>query len=714
YQICEKLNPTNCDPATVTVTVTPPVIIAQNDTINGGNGTTGNPNAGNVLNNNGNGFDTLNGSNVAISQVNLTVTTPATPIGNNPVPIISTTTGQVSVPAGTPAGTYTLVYQICEKLNPTNCDPATVTVTVTAPAIIAQNDTISGGNGTTGNPNAGNVLNNNGNGPDTLNGSPVAISQVNLTVTTPATPIGNNPVPSISTTTGQVSVPAGTPAGTYTLVYQICEKLNPNNCDSANVTVTVAPPPIVATDDPINGGNGTSGNPNVGNVLNNDTLNGNPVSISQVNLTITTTATPIGNNPVPLISPSNGQVSVPPGTPAGTYTMVYQICEKLNPNNCDPGTVTVTVSSPLIIAQDDTINGGNGTTGNPNAGNVLNNNGNGNDTLNGINVAISQVNLTVTTPATPIGNNPVPSISTTTGQVSVPAGTPAGTYTLVYQICEKLNPTNCDPASVTVTVAPPVIIAQDDTINGGNVTTGNPNAGNVLSNNGNGFDTLNGSNVAISQVNLTVTTPATPIGNNPVPSISTTTGQVSVPPGTPAATYTMVYQICEKLNPNNCDSATVSVTVACDQFAAPTASVTAQPTCTVATGTITVTVPAPASGISYTVTGTNPVVAAQSNTTGIFPNLNPGVYAVTYTKLNCTSAATSLTVNAQPATPAKPTLSAVTQPTCTNPNGSFTITNYNSSYTYTVSPSNTGATISGNTITAPAGTYTVTATLGNC
>ncbi|MGX7668931.1 hypothetical protein ACWPKD_14890, partial [Flavobacterium pedocola] len=542
------------------------VIIAQDDTINGGNGTSGNPNAGNVLNNNGNGADTINGNNVAISQVNLTVTTPATPIGNNPVPVISTTTGQVSVPPGTPAGTYTLVYQICEKINPTNCDPATVTVTVTPPAIIAQDDTINGGNGTTGNPNAGNVLNNNGNGFDTLNGSNVAISQVNLTVTTPATPIGNNPVPIISTTTGQVSVPPGTPAGTYTLVYQICEKLNPTNCDPATVTVTVTPPAIIAQDDTINGGNGTTGNPNAGNVLNNngngpDTLNGSPVLISQVNLTVTTPATPIGNNPVPVINTTTGQVSVPAGTPAGTYTLVYQICEKLNPTNCDPATVTVTVTPPAIIAQNDTINGGNGTTGNPNAGNVLNNNGNGPDTLNGSPVSISQVNLTVTTPATPIGNNPVPIISTTTGQVSVPAGTPAGTYTLVYQICEKLNPTNCDPATVTVTVTPPAIIAQNDTISGGNGTTGNPNAGNVLNNNGNGPDTLNGSPVLISQVNLTVTTPATPIGNNPVPVISTTTGQVSIPAGTPAGTYTLVYQICEKLNPTNCDPATVTVTV---------------------------------------------------------------------------------------------------------------------------------------------------------
>ena len=48
------------------------------------------------------------------------------------VPVIDTTTGQISVPIGTPAGTYTIVYSICEKSNLTNCDSATVTVKLNA------------------------------------------------------------------------------------------------------------------------------------------------------------------------------------------------------------------------------------------------------------------------------------------------------------------------------------------------------------------------------------------------------------------------------------------------------------------------------------------------------------------------------------------------------------------------------------------------------
>ncbi len=60
-----------------------------------------------------------------------------------------------------------------------------------------------------------------------------------------------------------------------------------------------------------------------------------------------------------------------------------------------------------------------------------------------------------------------------------------------------------------------------------------------------------------------------------------------------------------------------------------------------------------------------------------------------------------------------PTVSAVTQPTCSVATGSFTITNFNTAYVYNVTPS-TGVVIVGNTITAPAGSYTVTATLGAC
>jgi uncharacterized repeat protein (TIGR01451 family) len=506
----------NSDDATIFANPNP--IVAEDDTYGPVNGYTGDPNVGNALLEN----DLLNGVQVSLSEITATVLTPATPINGGPVPALNPATGVVSVPAGTPAGTYTIDYQICENLNPTNCDPATITVTVAPPAIVANDDTYGPVNGYVGDPNAGNVLDN-----DLLNGAPVVPGEVTITVV-------NDPMDGVTLDplTGIVSVDPGTPAGTYNIEYQICENLNPTNCDNATVTVTVAPPAIVAEDDTYGPVNGYTGDPNVGNaLLENDLLNGVQVSLSEITATVLTPATPINGGPVPALNPATGVVSVPAGTPAGTYTIDYQICENLNPTNCDPATITVTVAPPAIVAEDDTYGPVNGYTGDPNVGNALLEN----DLLNGVQVSLSEITATVLTPATPINGGPVPVLNTATGIVSVPSGTPAGTYTIDYQICENLNPANCDPATITVTVAPPAIVAEDDTYGPVNGYTGDPNAGNVLTN-----DLLNGAPVIPSEVTITVV-------NDPMDGVTLDplTGIVSVDPGTPAGTYNIEYQLCE-------------------------------------------------------------------------------------------------------------------------------------------------------------------------
>ncbi len=146
-----------------------------------------------------------------------------------------------------------------------------------------------------------------------------------------------------------VSVPAGTPAGVYTIAYQICENLNPTNCDVAEIEVEVVAPPIVANDDVYGMINGTTGDPNVGNAYDNDSLNGAPVNIADITGTVLTPATPINvGDPVPALDPATGVVSVPAGTPGGIYTIVYQICESLNPDNCDIAEVEIFIAIPAI------------------------------------------------------------------------------------------------------------------------------------------------------------------------------------------------------------------------------------------------------------------------------------------------------------------------------------------------------------------------------
>jgi hypothetical protein len=172
----------------------------------------------------------------------------------------------------------------------------------------------------------------------------------------------------------------------------------------------------------------------------------------------------------------------------------------------------------------------------------------------------------------------------------------------------------------------------------------------------------------------------------------------------PAGSYTVTATL------GACTSvACASVTVNAQPFtpAQVTVSSVTQPTCLTATGSFTIT--NYNSSYNYVVTPSAGVSISGNTITA-----PTGTYTVTATLGACSSVAcASVSVNAQPATPAQVTVGSVTQPTCLTATGSFTITNYNSSYTYVVTPS-AGVSISGNTITAPTGSYTVTATLGAC
>jgi len=152
-----------------------------------------------------------------------------------------------------------------------------------------------------------------------------------------------------------------------------------------------------------------------------------------------------------------------------------------------------------------------------------------------------------------------------------------------------------------------------------------------------------------------------------------------------------------------CVSTVTSVTVDAQPAlpVAPTVAVT-QPTCATATATITVTAPVMA-GLSYSIDGTN-----YSDTTGIFTNVVANkTYAVTVkTASGCTSVATSAIVNAQPALPAKPSIT-LTQPTCTISTGTITINApTGSDLTYSINGTNYQASTTFNGVAS--GTYKVT------
>ncbi len=157
--------------------------------------------------------------------------------------------------------------------------------------IIANNDT----NGTPINGVTGGTVISNVSTNDTFNGSPFTLgNEANITTVTNNTPLV------IDTTTGSVTVPPNTPAGTYTETYTICENLNPTNCNDANVTVTVLPQPV---DD---NATGVVGTPITVNILDNEN-NIDPSSIRLIDNQ--------GNHVTQLIVPNEGTwVAHPSGT----------------------------------------------------------------------------------------------------------------------------------------------------------------------------------------------------------------------------------------------------------------------------------------------------------------------------------------------------------------------------------------------------------------
>ena len=347
---------------------------------------------------------------------------------------------------------------------------------------------------------------------------------------------------------------------------------------------------IFANDDIGIAVNGINGGRSLNNILVNDTLNGTSVNVNQINLT-----TVIPN--INLTLNADGSVDVVPNTPAGTYTLTYQICERINPTNCDQAQVTVIVSAALIDAIEDTGDSVKGISGGTNEVNILTN-----DTLNGKPVNIDQINLTTVIPNAYLTLN-------ANFSVYVAPNTPAGTYTMTYQICEKLNPTNCDQAVITVIVTAASIATLGDIADSINGTIGGIDVINVLTN-----DTLDDAPVTIAKVNLLTITFNTYLTLN-------ANGSVTVVPNTPAGTYNLTYQICEKLNPMNCDYNNVTIKVVSGQLKKPIVSII-QPTVTSATGTIIVSTPK-GTGLKYSINN----ITYQSD--GRFSGLIPGSYNLT-------------------------------------------------------------------------------------
>ncbi|MBS7254874.1 HYR-like domain-containing protein [Flavobacterium branchiicola] len=353
YQICEADATSNCDTATVTITIEAPTMtvtatsICVNDV----------PYLDYVVT--PTNFTPINGVTIAWADSNNNVVTTMTDL---PLSGRVLWPGAVVDQAGNGVDWPGWVFQDnkwiqapdgFEGLRPTanvtiSVNPSE-TITVNYPPadpfciarptfeILANDDNAGPVSGLPGIPNVISVYTN-----DTLNGDPVNPSDLTLTTVTP------DPKGALTLNPdGTVSVAPNTPNGTYTLTYQICENADAGNCDTAIVTVIVSDPLIAGDDTYDNIGCGRFGL--VGNVLSNDVKGNVPVTLELVNFTLLVAAENSNTKTDPNITvDALGNVRVPSLTPAGTYNYTYQICDKLSPESCAIGKITIIVAPNAI------------------------------------------------------------------------------------------------------------------------------------------------------------------------------------------------------------------------------------------------------------------------------------------------------------------------------------------------------------------------------
>jgi hypothetical protein len=521
YQLCDKNTPPNCAPMTDTVTIGANIQpVADTGTATAGTAST--PIA-NVASN-----DKVNGQPATLGAGgNATVAQSGTwPSGIT----LDPATGKVNYDGTTAPGTYSVVYQLCDKNTPPNCAPITDTVTIGA-NIQPVADTGTATAGTASTPIA-NVASN-----DKVNGQPATLgASGNATVAQSGTwPSGITLDPA----TGKVNYDGTTAPGTYSVVYQLCDKNTPPNCAPITDTVTIGAniQPVADT------GTATAGTAStpIANVASNDKVNGQPATLgASGNATVAQSGTwPSGIT----LDPATGKVNYDGTTAPGTYSVVYQLCDKNTPPNCAPMTDTVTVSGNIApVADSGTALAGTASTPIANVAS--------NDKVNGQPATLgASGNATVAQSGTwPSGITLDPA----TGKVNYDGTTTPGTYSVVYQLCDKSTPPNCAPMTDTVTISANIQPVADS----GTATAGTSSTPivNVVAN-----DKVNGQPATLgASGNATVAQSGTwPSGITLDPA----TGKINYSGTTAPGTYSVVYQLCDKSTPPNCATVTDMVTV---------------------------------------------------------------------------------------------------------------------------------------------------------
>ncbi|WP_345270197.1 beta strand repeat-containing protein, partial [Nibrella viscosa] len=418
YRICDITNQTLCDTARVTVTIGSSAPTANPDVVS----TPFNQNVTvNILAND------LNRSGQPANLTNVTAPVIVSQPRNGTAVINADRTLTYN-PNDTFAGRDTLIYRICDVVDPTLCDTALVVINVQSAPPVANRDNV-----TTAFNQAVTV-------PVLTNDRDKANQPASLTnVTAPfiSRPPSNGTA--VVNSTGSISyTPNAGFAGSDSLIYRICDRVNTSLCDTALVVFNVGSAAPTANRDNYTTALNTAVQIPV--LLNDLNRSGQPANLTNVTAPVVSTQP---SNGTAVVNPDGSITYTPAFGFAGADQFIYRICDVVNTALCDTALVVVNVGSAAPRANPDVATV---TFNQPVTVNVLANDADRNGT-------VPATLATVTTPV--ILSQPASGTAVVNANGSIsftPATGFAGSTTLVYQICDRVNTALCDTARVTFNV----------------------------------------------------------------------------------------------------------------------------------------------------------------------------------------------------------------------------------------------------------------------
>jgi uncharacterized repeat protein (TIGR01451 family) len=514
-----------CTPAADCASAGPSLIVYINPQPENGTataGTGGTPIASVVAN------DAVNGAAATLGAGgNATIAQSGTwPVGIT----LDATSGAINTTAAVAPGTYSLVYQLCDRSAPPNCATTTDAVTVKA-SIIAVPEAGTAVAGAAATPIANVAAN------DTVNGAGATLGGTgNATVAQSGSwPIGL----ALNTTSGAVTSAATLAPGTYSVAYQLCDKSAPPDCATATDTVTVSSN-ILPGSPSGTAVAGTAATP-IASIVTGSTVNGAPATLgSGGNATVAQSGTwPPGI----ALNATTGAVTTTATAAPGHYSLIYRLCDKATPPNCASATASITVTAS-IQAVPESGSAVAGIASTPIA-NVA-----ANDHVNGAAATLgSGGNATVAQSGSwPSGI----ALNTTTGAVNATTNVAPGTYAITYQLCDRSTPPNCATANDQVKVSGSAIpVPIKGTAVAGVPSIPIPNVASGATVNGAPATLGAGGNATVAESG------SWPAGLSLNPATGAISTTVDLAPGT----YAVGVELCSRSAPPLCAHATDTITV---------------------------------------------------------------------------------------------------------------------------------------------------------